>query len=551
MAGKKGKARKAGKPAATVDAAPGDEELLEAAIAENLEVKRKLEAAQALAAERKLEAHALEAKRKLEADPAPPATSGTITDKARKLPALEMKVDVDAPLSSWQPIASTTFVELGACVLQPASGRPFVAAPIMDRCRQDVLPRLDQMRLLARQHTERVLSQTGEDIGCLGTSTDPQSDAVVRRDLAKAAKAGALQFRELYSRNGQERRFDVTVIDGSGAWVGGEQAVEEDAEKAWRDLLVSVDSLAQPVLSGTSMFAGGAHIESCGFIASFPGAPVQNWHPDEALTLGLATVFIPLVDLSSLNGPTELALATHIDPALPNRVLRHDFGPQQSAIYDALRGWTPAHPHGLLQVQPLLRAGDLLLFDWRTWHRGGANQSELHRPLAYVTYHAQGVRAHNYKKDLPSLTASMGEPAAKPDAAAPEAAPTEAPTVTARPQAIGQTTPEAAAAVPQAQPAPAPVPAPQPEPAPAPSTALKGGAGEGASPPLAEEPSASAATAANERLNSHAGAKATELLPRPSHGRLVMIMAATAAGAAAVALLFAGSFLRGPRRGRA
>ena len=48
----------------------------------------------------------------------------------------------------------------------------------------------------------------------------------------------------------------------------------------------------------------------------------------------------------------------------------------------------------------------MLLFDWRTWHRGCANRSRADRPVAYVTYARRGVDgAASYKRGLPSLEA--------------------------------------------------------------------------------------------------------------------------------------------------
>jgi len=73
-----------------------------------------------------------------------------------------------------------------------------------------------------------------------------------------------------------------------------------------------------------------------------------------------------------------------------NEKLRRDYSP------------TPREYHGAV-VRPTLAAGSLLIFDWRTWHRGGANVSEHDRPVACVAYQAKGVQVHHYKKGLPSL----------------------------------------------------------------------------------------------------------------------------------------------------
>ena len=48
-------------------------------------------------------------------------------------------------------------------------------------------------------------------------------------------------------------------------------------------------------------------------------------------------------------------------------------------------------------MTPLLRAGEVLLFDYRTLHYGEANHSDERRPVAYVVYAATGARdEHNF-----------------------------------------------------------------------------------------------------------------------------------------------------------
>jgi ectoine hydroxylase-related dioxygenase (phytanoyl-CoA dioxygenase family) len=42
-------------------------------------------------------------------------------------------------------------------------------------------------------------------------------------------------------------------------------------------------------------------------------------------------------------------------------------------------------------------AGEVLLFEYRTLHHGGANTSDAMRPVAYVLYAASGARdTHNF-----------------------------------------------------------------------------------------------------------------------------------------------------------
>ena len=71
------------------------------------------------------------------------------------------------------------------------------------------------------------------------------------------------------------------------------------------------------------------------------------------------TVFVPLVDLTPANGPTEFQLGTHI----------------RANLVQPQRRDAAACP-----------AGSLLMYDPRLMHRGGPNASEAERPLAYLTF---------------------------------------------------------------------------------------------------------------------------------------------------------------------
>ena len=58
---------------------------------------------------------------------------------------------------------------------------------------------------------------------------------------------------------------------------------------------------------------------------------------------------------------------------------------------------------------PELAVGEILLFDYRTYHRGRANWSADPRPVAYLAYGRDGVSdAHNFPPhsifDAPKLT---------------------------------------------------------------------------------------------------------------------------------------------------
>ena len=106
-----------------------------------------------------------------------------------------------------------------------------------------------------------------------------------------------------------------------------------------------------------------------GVFLSMPGAEHQNYHQDGPhlnskiqLPCHAVNVFIPLVDLTARNGPTEFSLGSHIL---------------------GFEGYDKANVY-LPQVQ----AGTPIIFDYRLGHRGLANSGTHCRPILYCTYAA-------------------------------------------------------------------------------------------------------------------------------------------------------------------
>jgi hypothetical protein len=106
-----------------------------------------------------------------------------------------------------------------------------------------------------------------------------------------------------------------------------------------------------------------------GMFLSMPGSEKQPYHQDGPhLTTQYQrachaiNVFVPLVDLTVENGPTEFCLGSHI---LGHEVFDEDF----------VEVPTPA-------------AGTPLIFDYRLGHRGLGNSSTACRPIVYCTYAA-------------------------------------------------------------------------------------------------------------------------------------------------------------------
>ena len=99
-------------------------------------------------------------------------------------------------------------------------------------------------------------------------------------------------------------------------------------------------------------------------------------HRDGAMP-GLVNAFMPLVDLTAENGPTQL----HTGYA---RL------PDGEWAMELLFAAPTA-------VTPLLRKGQLLLFSYRVKHGGLANCSAAPRPVAYRVYAGPGVSdTHNF-----------------------------------------------------------------------------------------------------------------------------------------------------------
>ena len=109
------------------------------------------------------------------------------------------------------------------------------------------------------------------------------------------------------------------------------------------------------------------YLEKAGLLVSHHGAEPQRWHMDTPHLFACGThlpphslsVFVPLVDLTPANGPTEFQLGTHVRANLVAKQRR---------------------AHAACPV------GSLVAYDPRLMHRGGPNQSHAERPMVYLTF---------------------------------------------------------------------------------------------------------------------------------------------------------------------
>jgi ectoine hydroxylase-related dioxygenase (phytanoyl-CoA dioxygenase family) len=107
-----------------------------------------------------------------------------------------------------------------------------------------------------------------------------------------------------------------------------------------------------------------------GVLMSVPGADTQHWHRDSGLhteCLSHVSVHVSTSDVTEAMGPTQFLPGTNMD-----------FGFQFSE-------WTGFFNHCPNLTAPLLPAGGLLIWEYRTLHRGTRN-TEAQRPMLYKIF---------------------------------------------------------------------------------------------------------------------------------------------------------------------
>jgi ectoine hydroxylase-related dioxygenase (phytanoyl-CoA dioxygenase family) len=111
----------------------------------------------------------------------------------------------------------------------------------------------------------------------------------------------------------------------------------------------------------------------------------QDWHrdgqalsadPSAQLPPHCINLFIPLVDITEDVGPTEFWPGTHIEATF------HALQKEQNVTKTP----TPEATADAATATILAPAGSIILFDYRTIHRGGANKSGKQRRVLYLTY---------------------------------------------------------------------------------------------------------------------------------------------------------------------
>ena len=137
-----------------------------------------------------------------------------------------------------------------------------------------------------------------------------------------------------------------------------------------------------------SALGSGAALFELGALFADPGAARQPVHPDTPWSErpAVATAFFALQDTTERMGSTLFLPRTHDAPEA-----------QEAYLYGQPVPWGAAAPCEMADLlgateirMPLLQQGDGVLFDARTLHCGGANESERRRVLFFVSFRGAG-----------------------------------------------------------------------------------------------------------------------------------------------------------------
>jgi hypothetical protein len=144
------------------------------------------------------------------------------------------------------------------------------------------------------------------------------------------------------------------------------------------DCLESLKQILSPVVFALLEAKDWNDVSICNLslVISTPGSPEQSCHADgphsnlqKHLPCHVMNIFVPLHDLTLAMGPTELRPGTHYHT--------RNLAPMMlaAACRKTLRR----------AVAPILATGDVLIFDYRVLHRGGANKTMQNRSFLVLT----------------------------------------------------------------------------------------------------------------------------------------------------------------------
>ena len=223
---------------------------------------------------------------------------------------------------------------------------------------------------------------------CSNLATSCVSRLNILFDLARKRgiepKRDIMRFTEVCCRTPGGLRYDMRFASEGHQYHSGSSGdgILPPLPSSWDELYSGVEAIVRPIL--TKQGNDTVSVDSAGCVTSLPRAPDQHFHPDGTAE-GLINCFVPLVPVDQENGPTELRPGSHVWVDSPyGRVPRWDERTQ-----------LPVCPNLLQPAQ------DLLLFDYRVYHRGQANRSAQPRPVGYLAFACrEGLSdTHNFPRE--------------------------------------------------------------------------------------------------------------------------------------------------------
>ena len=171
-----------------------------------------------------------------------------------------------------------------------------------------------------------------------------------------------LEFNRRYTKYLQNQELEDTRKVGNRRFM-----VPIDLSGAFGDPLVYAHPFVVAVVRKALDL--DAILESFGAVISLPGARAQHIHRDGRLLFDAAispilpahalTLVMPLIDMNDVHGTT--------------------------AIWPGSHRWRERDEQAAPEA-PQIPVGSCALWDFRLFHGGTANRSEVHRPILYATY---------------------------------------------------------------------------------------------------------------------------------------------------------------------
>jgi len=225
---------------------------------------------------------------------------------------------------------------------------------------------------IQRAITRIVPSKAERAAGALGGETIEYASqrfridgAIIIEDIVDTAIIAAARraFGAAYSHYLDGSQHEDALLTGSRRLI-----ITINLEPPFDDPRLFANPYLLPILNGA--LEDGFVVGAFGVVCSLPSAPAQDRHDDggtlfprtgmdRLLPAAAITVGIPLIEMNELHGTTALWLGSHRDPS---------------------RGSKEAG------IEPIVREGSCLFWDFRLLHGGTPNRSAFPRPLLYLTY---------------------------------------------------------------------------------------------------------------------------------------------------------------------